>query len=145
MASAAPRLLNLTPHTVSVWPVDDSNGSQVTHFEPFSEKPVRVGEEPGPDDVDNTVLYQIRIRAPTVFTGVVQGLPVDEDDGQTGIIVSMLTAQAIVEHPDLWRGPVLVPDTGSTCVRVDGQIKGVRALLIYKAATRKREREGEEL
>lgn len=63
----------------------------------------------------------------------VTGIPTDCDDGSTGIIVSMLVGQHIAKHPELWKGPVYGPDSGSTAIRDEkNQIKAVTGLILYK-------------
>jgi hypothetical protein len=73
--------------------------------------------------------------------GIVYGLPIARDDGKTGIIVSTIVAQAIVDksgdslsaNAHAWSGPIFTPDSGPNSAIMDGKILiGVKRLSLWK-------------
>jgi len=122
------KVVNLTPHEVAVaW---EDGGSLA--YPPSGEVARLIPRDPDPVRALEDALGVQVVTAPHFEDSVLTGLPLKMDDGETAILVSMPVGQFLQNVPDLWRGPVLGPDSGPTAIRdAGGQIKAVRRLVCY--------------
>lgn len=107
------KIVNLTPHTVSV--VDADNQVIREYPSTGSARISTVSEVIG--EIDGISILKTKF-------GKIEGLP--DPDGKTTYIVSMPVAQAVSGRDD-----IIAPDTGPTAYRIDGKIIGVRQFARY--------------
>jgi len=120
-----PRIVNLTPHTITILSQDGETLAQI----PPSGTVARVSM--GREHVGSLSYQGAEIPLVRPSYGEVEGLP-ELPEPDTLYVVSVLVAQALADDPT-WRGRLLVPDTGpGSVVRdADGRIVGVRYLQVW--------------
>ncbi len=151
------RLLNYTPHSVCVRTDDDDNEPDVVFL---SDGELRCTGSSQTHLAEWSVVCGVSVRTPPKYVGLDytppkrpaddgerSGTPSPnftfEDDGETGIIVSMVVGEHLRSNPDIWSGPVFTPDSGpGSAIRDEGgRIVAVRRLCLYKGIIPPRDEE----
>lgn len=128
--SSAPKLINYTSHPV-VLKLEEKE-------EPFymypSEGVVRCESREQELNADLSEAFGFPIVTSPEFIGV-SGMPLERDDGNTGLIVSTIVAQYLsLIKPRLWKGPVFSSDSDYNVIRIcdsQEQIYAVRRLVVH--------------
>jgi hypothetical protein len=124
-------ILNLTPHAIHLY----CNKTVVLMIEPHGSTARMIEQRPILPNLSTSCLFNLPVSASPVFIDV-SNLPTELDDGKKVILVSMPVGHFLRDHPEIWKGPVIGPDTGPGpmgAVRDEfGNIIGCSSFVLYK-------------